>query len=123
MASRIGVRSERVGPALLVRISGELDIASAPRVRGEVADGLDEPVRAVVLELSGVGFMDSSGLRALIDVASECDSSGRTFALASPSPRVERLLGMVGLDGRFPVLGDVTPDALAALGSEESGTS
>jgi len=123
VASRIGVRPERIGSTLLVSVSGELDIASAPRVREAVEDGLDDAVRAVVLELAGVGFLDSSGLRALIDVAAGCESAGRAFALASPSSRVERLLGMVGLAERFTVLGDVAPGSLAELASGGSTAS
>lgn len=81
-------------PALLVR--GEIDAAGAPALRAALAE-LREVVGgdAVVLDLSEVTFMDSSGLAALVDAS----SGGRRVEVRRPSPIVRRVIEMTGLDG------------------------
>ena len=53
------VRVEQEGNELVVRASGELDIASAKRLEGELLQAIDSDAAAVVLDLGGVSFIDS----------------------------------------------------------------
>jgi anti-anti-sigma factor len=76
------------------RISGSLDVPSA----GHLTELLDELVREdgdVLLDLSGVTFMDSSGLRAVIQAGMDLGSRGR-IRLRHPSEQVRRLLETSG---------------------------
>jgi anti-sigma B factor antagonist len=78
-------------------VHGELDLYSSPRLREQVA-AIDDGTR-VVLDLTDVAFVDSSGLGAMVGSLSHVKERGGSFALVVPlgSP-VDRLLGLTGLD-------------------------
>lgn len=86
--------------AVVIVAEGELDLVGAPRLLEALPVGGDEPV---VLDLGAVGFMDSSGLRALLDLRRACTEAGRTLTLARPSPPVLRVLELVDLSGEFSI--------------------
>jgi anti-sigma B factor antagonist len=90
-------RAERRGDAIVIVAEGELDIVGAPILTDAVPEG-DE---ALVIDLEAVGFMDSSGLRALLEARQRCLESGRPFALARPSDAVRRVLELVDLEREF----------------------
>jgi anti-anti-sigma factor len=87
-----------------LRVEGELDIASAPELSQALRD-IDAPANPVVLDFSEVSFMDSSGLRALLEAAESMDGSGPLVLLHPPS-NVRRVLeislpgGVAGLEIR-----------------------
>jgi anti-sigma B factor antagonist len=83
---------------LIARLTGELDLAGA-----EVMDNLTKWVGAhpteapLVLDLSSMTFVDSSGLRMLL----QASDGGRTVALFSPSAPVARVLELTGIREKF----------------------
>jgi anti-sigma B factor antagonist len=93
-------RAERRGEVVVIVAHGELDLTGAPVLAEAVPDG-DEPL---VVDLESVGFMDSSGLRALLEARQRCLESGRPFALARPSEAVRRVLELVDLEREFELL-------------------
>ena len=82
-------------------VHGEIDLATADRFEERVSEGvMDAPGSSVLIDLSGVTFMDSAGMRALIRVLEL--RSGKSLILR-PSRRVFRLLELVALtDGVLP---------------------
>jgi anti-anti-sigma factor len=94
------VRVDDGGPSLLLVVRGELDLMAAARVSGAVGDELRKPVAA---DLSEVTFMDSSGLRVLLEVKAACDRAGVDFTLVRPSEAVMRVLELVELKGEFEI--------------------
>ncbi|MDX6554728.1 MAG: hypothetical protein QOD86_923 [Miltoncostaeaceae bacterium] len=122
-------RVEHRDRVAIVIAQGELDVSSATRLPEAVADlgpagGGGE---AVVIDMAGVGFMDSSGLRALLDCERACREAGRPFALARPTDSVRRVLELVDLLETLTVLDDLAPQSLAAVADapseDPSGTS
>ncbi|HJZ62030.1 MAG TPA: STAS domain-containing protein [Miltoncostaeaceae bacterium] len=107
------------GAALLV-VEGELDIASAERLVGAVEALSGESGEPVVLDLSGVSFVDSSGVRALLEVERVTQGMGRPLALLRPSSAVTRLLELIDMRRRFVELDATDPASLAraAAGAE-----
>jgi anti-sigma B factor antagonist len=85
------------------RLEGELDIATADDLskvlRDAVADKERDPVE---LEFSGVSFMDSSGLRALLEAAGLLNGNG-SFVILNPSTQVRRVLD-ISIPGGTPGL-------------------
>ncbi|MEZ5215473.1 MAG: STAS domain-containing protein [Ilumatobacteraceae bacterium] len=73
---------------------GEVDAHTAPQLKEAVA-GREASV--VVLDISGVTFMDSSGLRVVITATEDARASGGDLVLAHPSAAVARLLEISGL--------------------------
>lgn len=88
--------------AFTVRATGEIDVATAPQVEAELLSllGGGSPV---TLDLAGVTFIDSSGLRALVTARQRAEEGAAAFSLAGRSPAVDRLLQVTGLDSVFEV--------------------
>lgn len=88
------------GDWTVLAITGELDLFSAPSLRERVQ--LLPAGRPVALDLSGVSFLDSSGLGAVIGTQKHVQASGGRFAVIAPtgSP-LRRLLSLAGLDQVF----------------------
>jgi anti-sigma B factor antagonist len=81
----------------LVHVEGELDLGTAPKL----SDQLEAPTAAgkrVVLDLTGCGFIDSSGLRTLLSARSAAASSGGSLALVIADPNILRVFEVASLD-------------------------
>jgi anti-anti-sigma factor len=82
----------------IVRVSGELDLATGPLLTAALADVQDGDVE---LDCSGLRFIDATGLRTFQIAQEACAARGAKFVLVDPSPAVERLLRIVGMDTAF----------------------
>lgn len=83
-----------------LRLVGELDTHTAPSLQAALADLGGE---RVVIDMAGVEFVDSSGLRVLIQSHQQADEAGRAVVLSRPSNAVRRLLEISGLEGYLNV--------------------
>ena len=92
----ITVVRDPAGP-VVVGVTGELDVATTPELRDCLA-GVDGDV---VVDLSGVTFMDSTALGALVSATNRSREQGATFTLRGESAFVHRLLKVAGLDDFF----------------------
>jgi anti-sigma B factor antagonist len=89
-----------------VSLRGEFDISTAPRVEETLRRvETDEPA-TVVIDLSGLDFMDSTGLRTLVNADQRARQAGRRLALVRGSEMVQRVLRLTRLDERFEILED-----------------
>jgi anti-anti-sigma factor len=94
-------RDDRVATVV---VSGELDLATVPQLSAAVAEHGD--ARLLVLDLNAVTFIDSTGVRSLIEADRACASAGsRLVVLAGDGP-VRRVLDLCELDGRLAVVTD-----------------
>lgn len=94
----------------LVVVEGEIDMASVDEMEKAL---VAEPSRAVVADLSGVGFMDSTGLRGLLAAHDGLAAGGGRLHLVFDDGPVKRLLDLTGLADHFSVFPD-RDSALAA---------
>jgi anti-anti-sigma factor len=91
----------------VVVLDGDLDIERAGQIIDLLVRSTARP--RVVADLSGVGFLDSSGLRALLEAREALEAQGRSLELRDPSTRVTRLLeltatsSLFGVDGADPI--------------------
>lgn len=81
-----------------ITLSGELDLAGAPRVRQAVDDALGRDRRHIAVDAAGLSFIDSTGLVALLNAREEVTAAGGSLRLTAASPAVTRVLEMAGLD-------------------------
>ncbi len=80
---------------------GELDLSSVPELEGELSEIGTDRVGRVLLDLSRLRFMDSTGLASLLR-ADECArTNGHKLHLRRPSPQVRRLLELTGAVDRL----------------------
>jgi anti-sigma B factor antagonist len=89
------VEQARLDAGTLLRVAGELDIATAPRLRAAI-ERAATAAGLVVLDLGDLDFIDVSGLRVIIDGQQQL---GPRLRLQEPSPPVRRLLDLAGLAG------------------------
>ena len=87
-----------LGPAAGVAVRGEVEIATAP----ELTAALDEAIRRTsgpfVVDLSTVGFLDSSGINCLMRARALLGRDDRTLELICPPGSTRRVLDLVGID-------------------------
>lgn len=84
-----------------LHVRGELDMANAFQLTQAVIVAAEGGARTVVLGLSDVLYMDSTGVRALIDAHAAVDAELR---ISRPSPPARRVLELTGLLDRFPLV-------------------
>ncbi|MDE3724386.1 STAS domain-containing protein [Nocardiopsis sp. N85] len=95
-------REERAGRTLL-RISGDIDLMTAPGYRTRLFEVLRDGGDRVVLDLSGVTFFSAAGLSLLAETRARAERAGVDLRLAAPSARVVRLLELTGTHGLPPL--------------------
>jgi anti-anti-sigma factor len=79
-----------------VSLHGELDLDRASAVADELGSLLEQDVTTVVVDVAGLTFLDSSGLRALLTAREKLEAGGATLELTNLSASVERVLDMTG---------------------------
>jgi anti-sigma B factor antagonist len=89
-------------PVLAVR--GEIDVASAPELHASLSDLIRQGSEIVMVDLSEVSFIDSSGLGALVGAEKEMRGAGHELRLVVTQPQIMRLLELTGLDQVFTVV-------------------
>jgi anti-sigma B factor antagonist len=114
MSRHVGfsIETAEAGDALLVRPQGELDLATTPELERLVLGRLEEG-RPVVLDLRGLEFMDSSGVRVLVAANARSEAAGGPLRIVRPEPGspVERILAVSGIDRALPFVDDVDEPA------------
>ncbi|GAA4723793.1 STAS domain-containing protein [Phytohabitans rumicis] len=86
----------------VVHLHGDVDIQNERSVVAAVAAALDGPVREVVVDLTNVPFLDSSGVRALLRGRQAAETYGATLRVRNPRRIVDQILRITGV---APLLG------------------
>ena len=94
------VREE--GGAVVASLAGDVDLESSPRAR-ELLLGLVRGGRKVLVDLSAVHYIDSSGVASLIEAFQLARRGGTAFALVAPNPAALRVLQLARLDRVFTI--------------------
>ena len=98
LRTRFDVEAERVGDTTVLRLQGELDLATAPRLRRMLGAVLDSRPAVVVLDLTDLTFVDTSGVRVVRAACVRAGVEGCSFALRAPIRSVEKTLRLTGVD-------------------------
>ena len=93
------------GDVVRVSVVGELDAASAPRLQRSLDAVIGVSAGAVVLDMSGVSFIDSTGLRVLLVLQQRLSAQRRPLTLGDVSVQTRRLLDLSGLSSVLGVHG------------------
>jgi anti-sigma B factor antagonist len=86
----------------VVAVRGEVDVYAAPALRDGLIDLLQDG-GSVIVDLTDVGFLDSTGLGALVAARAAAQSRGATLTLVCTHERILKLFTITGLDGVFPI--------------------
>jgi len=101
------------GDCAVLRVTGEVDLFTAPQLRERVIHLLADGVRHVIADLSDVEFMDSTGLGALVGSLKRLRVDGGSLTLVTGAEAVLHLLRITGLVNVFTLHASV-PEAIAA---------
>src|SRR2546423_393785 len=100
-------------PYTLVEIAGEADVTNTDDLRRLLDEEVSQQPRTLIIDLSGLRFMDSSALHALLRVNRALDRQGGVLALVSPQPAVAKILRLTTADRLIPVFGSAAEAAAA----------
>jgi anti-anti-sigma factor len=94
---------EHDGDRALVRIEGEVEFATAPRLRATLLELAQQGANPVVLDLAAVSFLDSAGISLLIQAKKRLVNAGSDLVLRSPQGTVLRVLEISGVTELFRI--------------------
>lgn len=103
-ASGFDVTVDSTDEATVVSVSGELDIATAERLTKALAGVETQPNGRLVVDLSGVDFMDSTGLRLLIGANRRAGEGGYDFAVVTGGSPAKRVFELTKMDEHITVV-------------------
>ncbi len=89
--------AEEIDRVLTVKFEGELDLAVAAECSAALQEPLEAAERLIVFDLGGLTFLDSTGLRLLIDTKRQAEARGKAVLLSRVSDAVLRMLEVTGL--------------------------
>lgn len=112
----MSVSSRAVGEHTVVDVAGEVDVYSAPTLRDRLSDLLDAGQRNLVVDLSGVGFLDSTGIGVLVASQNRARDLGASLGLVCTQDRILKLFQITGLQDAFSIY----PSLDAAVAAEQS---
>jgi anti-sigma B factor antagonist len=110
-AGHLNLELRRIGDASVVSACGDIDLSTVARA-AEAMDAARSDRGPVFLDLREVGFMDTSGLRLIIEEQQRAAADGYRFAVFPGSPKVQRLFEIAGLAGDEALF--VDPSTLSA---------
>jgi anti-sigma B factor antagonist len=104
------IREEPTGASsLTMRLSGEFDLACRERFEDELARVGRDGIRQLVIDLGGLAFIDSSGIRLLLEAKRSADQDGLDLVVTLPqNGQVRKVLELTGIadlfspEGKFP---------------------
>jgi anti-anti-sigma factor len=102
------IGSERFGTTVVLRLAGELDLASGDRVGVALREHAD--AESVVLDLERLEFIDSAGLRAIYELWQVSRNDGFSLAIVRAAGQVRRLMDLTGLDEILPLADEPAPE-------------
>jgi anti-sigma B factor antagonist len=102
---------------VVLAVGGEVDLATAAQLRARLTDLVDDGAGSVVVDLTPVAFMDSTGLEALLAGRRRARARGRSIRLVCPEGRVLRVLRLTGIARCFPIYGSLAE----AVGAQPHG--
>lgn len=107
MPSDLPIDIETRDGATIVRPDGEVDLARSPTLRSTLGEVIAGGVGRLVLDLSKVDYMDSSGVATLVEALQQCRTRQTTLVLSGLQDRVRSVFEIAKLDAVFTIRTDL----------------
>jgi anti-anti-sigma factor len=91
----------------VVSVKGRVDSATAPDLEKSIRGLFDKNRHQLVIDLAGVEYMSSAGLRTLVSSLKTAKSHGGNVVIAQPSARVREVIELAGLNTVLPIYDNV----------------
>jgi anti-sigma B factor antagonist len=99
----ISISSRQSGDRVVVAVSGDVDVATAPELDARLVELVEAKQTRLVVDLSGVGFLDSSGLGVLIKALKRTREQDGSLDLVVTNDRILKVFRITGLDTVIPI--------------------
>jgi anti-sigma B factor antagonist len=99
----VKTEAEERDQVCVVTVEGEVDLYSSPELRKAITTAVPRAKSLAAIDLSGVTYMDSSGVATLVEGLRESDKKGIGFVLLAPSHAVMKVLSLSRLDKVFDI--------------------
>jgi anti-sigma B factor antagonist len=119
----LSVERSSDGEVEVVAVTGEIDISSAPRLISGLSEAVGNCELPVVVDLSSVDFMDSTGLALLLNAHRRLSRRGKGFAVVCGDGPVRRVFTITDMVEVLRVHGEVEDARRAALGATSADVS
>jgi anti-sigma B factor antagonist len=110
----ISVEQTSAGSVPVLAVNGEVDVYSAPALKDKITELIGSGQTTLIVDLSSVAFLDSTGLGALVEARAATSEAGGALPLVCSQERILKLFTITGLDGVFSIHPSVS-DAVAGL--------
>jgi anti-sigma B factor antagonist len=91
----------------VVQLKGDVDLRTSPDLRENLLQLIKQRPERLILDLAGVGYMDSSGVGTMVELKRRIERRGGELVLAGLQPRVRSLLEITRLDQFFTIASSV----------------
>jgi anti-sigma B factor antagonist len=108
----VRVSSEKAGDATIVRAEGELDLHTAPTLQAEIDSVLEQQPGLIVVDLSKVDFMDSTGLSVIVATVAAMRQQGGEVRVVTGADKITKVFTLTGVDQQVGLFGSLE-EALA----------
>jgi anti-sigma B factor antagonist len=115
--SELDINVEGLKRTVLVTVAGRIDSTNASQLDDALKGEMSKGNHTLVVNLNGVEYMSSAGLRALVSALRECKKYRGDVLISAPSARVTEVLDLAGLTSGPTPLFSVYEDDTAAVGS------
>jgi anti-sigma B factor antagonist len=85
-------------------VRGEIDVATSPEMRSHLVEMLADRPELVIVDLTDVTFIDSTGLGVLVEAVTGARAGGGDLRLVVTQPKIIKLIELTGLDQVFSVV-------------------
>lgn len=99
----LDISTERRDGLCLITLKGEVDVYTSPQLKQEIVDAVEDGCVNLVVDLEGVGFIDSSGLGVLVSGLRRVKERAGTLRLVCTKENILKIFRITGLDKVFPV--------------------
>jgi anti-sigma B factor antagonist len=101
--AELDITVRKMGNKAVVAVAGEIDVYTSPLLQERLVEVLRDGSASIVLDLSAVTFLDSTGLGVLITGLKRCRSADGDLVLVTAQPNVLKVLEITGLNDVFQV--------------------
>ena len=94
----LGITTKHTPECYLIKVSGEVDISNADKLRTAINRAMDETAEEVRLDFAEVGYIDSTGIGVLVGAAQSAGERAKRFSVVRAQPTVMRVAQLLGVD-------------------------
>jgi len=103
----LDINVDRAQSVCTMTLVGEVDVYTAPRMKEELVSAIESGCNNVIIDMEGVGFIDSSGLGVLVSALRRARERDGAVRVVCTRDNILKIFRITGLDKVFPIFSDV----------------